>query len=65
MYLPSTMKYAEPRVREDDDEAYLPEKDITDYAFKYETKDGYITRITITNTTDNEDELIYEITYEE
>lgn len=63
--LPSTMKYTEPRMREDNDEAYLPEKDITDYAFKYEMKDGYITKVTITNTTENKDEWIYEITYEE
>ena len=65
IYLPDTMKLYEPREREDNDEAFLPEKDITSYAFKYEMKDGYITRITLTNTTDNEDELIYEITYEE
>ena len=42
----------------------MPVKDITNYTFKYEMKDGYITRITLVNTTDNEDELIYEITYE-
>lgn len=64
IYLPATMKLSEPREREDNDEAFLPVKDITNYTFKYEMKDGYITRITLVNTTDNEDELIYEITYE-
>ncbi|MFO3729574.1 hypothetical protein [Butyricimonas muris] len=64
IYLPDTMKLSEP-MEAGDEEGFLTGKDITSYAFKYEMKDGYITRITLTNTTDNEDELIYEITYEE